>query len=102
MRKKTIVIFLVSMLVIPSIIVSGEQINNKKDTTNVPQADVPIWSIGDSWTYTVNSFWVNYSNGGQKILMTGRIDDLKWVVSDITDTNYVVTITGTVSANYNV
>jgi hypothetical protein len=102
MRKKTIVIFLVSMLVIPSIIVSGEQINNKKDTTNVPQADVPIWGIGDSWTYTINSFWVNYSNGGQKILMTGRIDDLKWVVSDITDTNYVVTVTGTVSANYNV
>ena len=102
MRKKTIVIFLVCMLVVPSIIVSGEQINDKKVTINAPDDDVPIWQVGDSWTYTINSFWVNYSYGGRKILMSGRIDDLKWFVSDITSNTYVVEVMGTVSANYNV
>jgi hypothetical protein len=101
MRKKTIVIFLVSMLVIPSIIVSGEQVNDKKVTSNAPD-DVPIWQKGDSWTYTISSFYVNYSYGGRKILMNGRIDDLKWIVSDVTDTTYVVSVTGVVSANYNI
>ena len=102
MRKKTIVIFLISMLVIPSIIVSGEQINNEKVNTSVPDDDVPIWKVGDSWTYTISSFYVNYSYGGRKILMSGRIDDLKWIVSDITETTYVVSVTGVVSANYNI
>lgn len=99
MSKKIIGIFLISMLVFPSIIVSAEQIDANKSST-ISSDNVPIWGIGDSWTYTINNFWVNTTFEGKTIKMSGTMDDLKWTVSDITETTYVVRITGTVSASY--
>jgi len=101
MRKKTIVIFLVSMLVIPSIIVSGEQIKEEKTTTSSTM-DGPIWKIGTSWTYTIDNFWVNYTYKENNIQLAGRIDDFKLTVAEITETTYIVDISGTVSASYKV
>jgi len=101
MRKKTIVIFLVCMLVVPSIIVSAEKSEIKKESTE-SSFDGPIWKIGNSWTYTVNDFWVNTTYQGNKVKMAGRIDDFKMTVSDITGTTYVVAVTGKVNGVYEV
>ena len=101
MRKKTIVIFLVSMLVVPSIIVSGEQIKEKK-TTSSNTMQGPIWKIGNSWTYTIYDFWVNYTYQSNNIQLAGRIDDFKLTVADESETTYTVDISGKVTASYKV
>jgi hypothetical protein len=70
-------------------------------STNTLNDDVPIWQVGDSWTYTVNNLTVNYDNSGQKILVNGRIDDFTWTVVDTSDsTCYKVNFTGKLTASY--
>ena len=101
MRKKSIVILLVCMLVVPSIIVSGEKIESKKASSE-EALDGPIWKVGHSWTYTVDNFWVNTTYQGNKVKMVGKIDDFKWIVTDVTDTTYVVSLSGDISAGYEV
>ena len=101
MRKKTIVIFLVCMLVIPSIIVSAEK-NEIKKVSSEETLDGPIWKVGNSWTFTVDNFWVNTTYQGNKVKMVGKIDNFKWIVSEVTATTYVVDISGEVSAGYEV
>lgn len=101
MRKKTIVTILVCMLVVPSIIVSAEPIDNTKESTNYDD-DVPIWNNGDSWTYSVSEFWVNFTYEGKNIKMVGKIDDFKWTVTDTSGSSYKVDITGEITANYEI
>jgi len=87
LRKKTIISILVCMLVIPSFLVSAEQIDLIKESTNYDD-DVPIWNNGDSWTYTVSEFWVNFTYEGKNIKMVGKIDDFKWTVKDTSGSSY--------------
>lgn len=74
--KTKILGVMVCMLVMLSVAaVAGptkiKQISN--ETTNFDD-DVPIWSDGDSWTYTINNFTVDYDVSGQKMFMDGKID----------------------------
>jgi hypothetical protein len=63
--------------------------------------DVPVWQVGDSWTYTVDNLTVNYDDSGQKILVNGRIDDFIWTVVDTSDSMYYkVNFTGKLTASY--
>jgi len=101
LRKKTIISILVCMLVIPSFLVSAEQIDLIKESTNYDD-DVPIWNNGDSWTYTVSEFWVNFTYEGKNIKMVGKIDDFKWTVKDTSGSSYKVDITGEITANYEI
>jgi len=86
------------MIIIPNFVVSAEQIDNTNASDN--NDDVPIWNNGDSWTYTVNDFWVNFSYQGKGIQMTGRIDDFTWTVTDTSGSTYVVDVTGQITATY--
>jgi hypothetical protein len=64
--------------------------------------DVPIWSVGNTWTYTVNNITVRYNQGGQRILMDGTIEDFTWTVTDTTGEYYTVALTGKLSATYDI
>ncbi|MEM4257762.1 MAG: hypothetical protein QXL17_01245 [Candidatus Thermoplasmatota archaeon] len=64
--------------------------------------DVPIWSVGDSWTYTVSSFTVDYDANGQRVYCTGRIDEVTLTVSSTSGTNYVVDVTGKITCGYSI
>jgi len=97
--KKTIVGILVFILIIPSFIASAEHIDNVKATTTYND-DVPIWNEGDSWTFTVNDFNVNFTYEGKKTQMDGRIDDFKWTVSDTSGSSYAVDVTGKITGSY--
>jgi hypothetical protein len=101
MRKKAIVSILVCMLVIPSFIVSAERIDITKASTNYDD-DVPIWENGDSWTYTVSEFWVDFTFEGKNIQMVGIIDDFTWTVSDTSGSTYTVDVTGKITATYEI
>ncbi|MGF3554178.1 MAG: hypothetical protein ACQXXF_02735 [Thermoplasmatota archaeon] len=67
-------------------------------TTNFDDP-APIWNVGNSWTYTIDNFVVNYRYYDLKIYMIGRIDDLKWTVVDTSGSDYVVSLTGKITAD---
>ena len=97
--KKVIVCLFLCMILIPNFIVSAERIDNTNASDN-NNDDVPIWNNGDSWTYTVNEFSVNFEYQGNSIQMAGRIDDFIWTVSDTSGSTYTVAVTGQITATY--
>jgi hypothetical protein len=63
--------------------------------------DVPVWQVGNSWTYTMNNFTVNYENDQQRMFLNGRIDDFIWTVTDTSSSSYyTVNFTGKLTATY--
>lgn len=99
MRKNVIISLLALMLVIPSFIATAET-TEKSNPIIIQSDDVPIWEVGDSWTFFVSEFTVNYTYGDLNIVMDGQIDDFKWTVSDTSGSSYIVDITGKVSATF--
>jgi hypothetical protein len=98
MRKFGLVGLLIFMLVISTFIVSAENIETLNSPIN-PDDDVPIWNIGNSWTYQVSEFSVDYAYEEISIVMNGQIDDFKWTVTD-TSTDYILDVEGKVSATF--
>jgi len=76
-----------------------KQISN--ETTSFDD-DVPTWNDGDSWTYTINNFTVDYDVSGQKMFMDGKIDDFKWTVTDTSGSSYKVDFKGKPTADYEI
>ena len=102
--KTKILGIMVCMLVMLSVAaVAGptkiKQISN--ETTNFDD-DVPTWNDGDSWTYTINNFTVDYEVSGQKMFMDGKIDDFEWTVADTSGSTYEVDFTGKPTADYEI
>jgi hypothetical protein len=99
MRKFGMAGLIIFMLVIPSCIVSAERI----ETINSPMYlddDVPIWNVGNSWTYQISEFSIDYTYEDLNIVMNGQIEDFKWTVSEVTSTSYIVDVEGKVSATF--
>jgi len=99
MRKIAITSLFIIMLIIPSFISSAVATDTIKSTINFDD-DVPIWNVGDSWTFSISDFWVNYSFGDLSIIMNGKIDDFKWTVTEVSTTSYKVEITGKVTTSF--
>ncbi len=95
---------MICMLMMLSVATVAEPIKIKqisKGTTTFDD-DVPIWSVGDSWTYTINNFTVDYDVSGQKMFMDGKIDDFEWTVADTSGSTYEVDFTGKLTAEYEI
>ena len=100
--KGKIIGLIISMLFICSIV--GATTPNVQ-TGQVPTSlddDVPIWNVGDSWTYTIDDFTVDYNQGGQIIFIDGRIDDFTWVVESTAGSSYQVSFSGEIACEYEI
>ena len=64
--------------------------------------DVPVWEIGDSWTYKVKNFTVDFSDTIFRIYMHGTIDDFEWTVSSTGGPDYTLDFTGKITADYTI
>jgi hypothetical protein len=100
--KKTVSIAIISIILLSAF---GVTATNSTSTASSYKStsfndDVPIWNVGNSWTYTVTGITVSYNQGGQQILMQGSIDDFTWTVTDTTGNYYTVAVTGKLSATY--
>lgn len=95
---------MVCILVILSVAAVAEPIKIKqisKGTTSFDD-DAPTWNVGDSWTFTINDFTVDYNESGQKMFMDGKIDDFEWTVASTSGISYEVDFTGKLTADYEV
>jgi hypothetical protein len=99
MRKFVMVGLIIFMLIVPSCILSAEKIETINSPIN-PDDDVPIWNEGNSWTFQISEFSVDYTYETLSIIMDGQIDDFKWTVSDTDGSNYIVDVEGKVSATF--
>ncbi len=103
MKNKTILV-LICIIITSSVSVASQPIflSQKNNVPLTSSDDLPTWTEGDSWTYTISDFTVNRSFSGSKIYIDGKIDDLKWVVRDTTGSTYKVDFTGKLNANYEI
>ncbi len=102
--KTKAISFLICLLMLFSFAIVAESttVNLGQKTPASLDDDVPTWNNGDSWTYDIDSFTYNRNDAGNNFNVDGKIEDLKWTVSDTSGTTYTVDITGKLDATYSV
>ena len=103
MKMKIMGIFICMLVVLSVVAVAGPTKIRQIpiEATNFDD-DVPTWSDGDSWTYTINNFTVDYNVSGQRMFMDGKIDDFEWTVAGTSGSTYEVDFTGKLTADYEI
>lgn len=51
-------------------------ISTRTQVASAPMIDVPVWELGDSWTYQIDDISLNYSTGTQSVLIHGSLSTL--------------------------
>jgi len=104
MKIKIFGIIVFMLLITSAITVVGN--TNIKQKQNIGSTllddDVPVWNVGDSWTYTIDDFTFDYEVEGTKIYFDGEIDDFTWTVADTSDSTYKVDFTGKLNCVYEI
>jgi len=102
--KKILSIMVIGIFVLSGLgtVAKNSQTNSSSYNASTFDDDVPVWNVGDIWTYTVNNITVNYTHEEQKIFIDGKIDDFSWKVTDTTGDYYTVAVTGKITANYDI
>jgi hypothetical protein len=102
--KKIICVFLSMLFIIsaPNII---SQVNSDKSTKNTDTAnfddDVPVWEVGDSWTYTLNPLSFELNQSGSFVSLNISMTDLFVDVVEATDDSYTLKISGSITGSFN-
>jgi len=104
MKIKTFGIIVFMLLLTSAISAVGQTTIEKKQKMGqtLLDDDVPVWNVGDSWTYTIDDFTFDYEEGGQKLFFDGNIDDFTWTVADTSGTTYIVDFTAELSCDFEV
>jgi len=104
MKVKIFGIIVFMLLITSAITVVGNTNIKQKQNTGFPllDDDAPTWNVGDSWTYTVDDFTVDYEVEGTKIYFDGEIDDFIWTVADTSGSAYTVDFTGKLNCVYEI
>ncbi|MBU0498268.1 MAG: hypothetical protein KKC68_06310 [Candidatus Thermoplasmatota archaeon] len=100
MKKYLVYLAIVPLLCFGSFASANSVLSNEGKKPLSFDDDVPIWAIGDQWIYTLNDFKVDYSATGQKLFLDGTIDDFTWTVSSTAGSDYEISFTGEINADY--
>ncbi|MCX6671882.1 MAG: hypothetical protein NTX92_08190 [Euryarchaeota archaeon] len=71
--------------------------SSKTQTTSSIMVDVPIWEIGNTWTYQVNDLSINYTTETQSVLLYGSITELPLEVTNTTGDFYTLSFATTMN-----
>lgn len=101
MKHKILAIF-ISILFLVSIGASANTFseNNYKKQTSTMDDNAPTWSLGNIWTYDINTIEVQLNESGQTIELSLAINDLKLEVTSETPLAYVLDLSGDISGNF--
>jgi hypothetical protein len=69
--------------------------NQQKTTTS--SVDVPVWEVGDSWTYQIDTISINYTNGESLIYADFTAGALPLTVTDVAGEFYTLSFDTTMS-----
>ena len=70
---------------------------SKTQTAVSTMVDVPVWKIGDTWTYQINDISINYTTGTQSVLLYGSITELPLEVTNATGDFYTLSFATTMN-----
>lgn len=95
MKIKLFAIILCGMLLTTCVVFaapSEKMMTTKTETRHVSSlsADVPVWHVGDFWTYKVNNVSVNFEEDNQTIDLTLSVDQLPLTVASISGDSYTL------------
>jgi len=95
MKTKIIVTLLCAMLLMTGVVFAVPSKNTmiaSSETQPVsPVSDpVPIWQMGDSWTYKVDNISINFQQNNQTIYLTLTIDKLPLTVTSVSGDAYTL------------
>jgi len=71
--------------------------SSKTQAASSTMVDVPVWEIGDTWTYRVNDLSINYTTGTQSVLLQGSITQLPLEVTNTTGDFYTLSFATTMN-----
>jgi hypothetical protein len=71
--------------------------SSKTQTASSIMVDVPIWEIGNTWTYQVNDLSINYTTETQSVLLYGSITELPLEVTNTTGDFYTLSFATTMN-----
>ena len=91
---KNKIVGIVILMLVATTVVSATNINVKKDIQPTASgADVPVWAVGDSWTYEENQTCYNYdTHGNITFIWNFEYTSTYTVTKDIGD-NYILKMT---------
>jgi hypothetical protein len=72
----------------------------QKTSTTSMEDDVPIWDVGDSWTYLIDTCNVQFFESGQLIGINLSMDSFLVEVKETTATSYVLGISGKIQGSF--
>src|SRR4030042_2038376 len=74
-----------------------ETISTTTQPASATMIDVPVWELGDSWTYQVNDISLNYSTGTQSVLLHGSLSTLPLEVTSTAGDFYTISFETTMN-----
>jgi hypothetical protein len=108
MKIKLIGILVCIMLVSTFVTVAQPPENATNSTLLTAQTaasnsvDVPVWNIGDSWTYKIDTISINYTNGATLVHLDATAGALPLTVSDTTGESYTLSFNTTMSGHISI
>jgi len=100
--KKQIYVFVCTIIIIGLPSVTGLVIsNNFKEIKNVTIDDtVPVWELGDSWTYYINRLQVNFSASGALIIFDSSMDNFTVELIGYPGSSYILGLSGRIKGSF--
>jgi len=111
MNKKIISLFFCTLFIATSAFTAtgtcnvdliGSQHSSKRLIADSFDDDVPIWEIGDGWEYRINEIYLELGFEGQPVQVHGKIDNLYFEVTDVSDDSYKLEYNSKVDGGFNV
>jgi len=101
MKYKILAIF-ISILFLVSIGASANTFSesNFNKQTSTMDDNTPTWSLGNIWTYDINTIEFQLNESGQTIELSLAVNDLELKVSSETQTAYVLDLKGKISGSF--
>lgn len=107
MNRKIIGIFLCIILLTAFLtnaqnisIESVKQKSNESYATLFDDGDVPVWEVGNKWTYKVDNIIINFEEPGFYIYVDGNIDDFALKVDKVTEDFYELSYNADILGSY--
>ena len=95
--KDKLIGLLISIMLLTTILVAAKPVDkmgvnttSKTVISSSSMADVPVWQIGDVWTYQVDDISFNFSSETQSVFLSASIAELPLEVTDTTGDFYTL------------
>lgn len=101
--KTKLVGILISLMLLTTICATATTLYttpNKTQTqaqTSATMVDVPVWEVGDTWTYSVDDISIEYTTDSQSILLHGSLSELPLEVTSTTGEYYTLSFQTTMN-----